>query len=148
MDSSPSLEKILISYSEFERLKNIESEYLKTQNSKEKNFELKSDQSSPSTSVFQKGEGTHQKSKKRTKLSALKDIDLSDDDTDVFEHIANIVAKKIRTQEPQPSTSLFQAESSTPLQVEVTSADTSPPISFAQKILKSDENDSFGKKNS
>ena len=77
----------------------------------------------------------------------MKDIDLSDDETDVFEHIANIVAKKIKAQEPQPSTSLFQGESSKPLQVEVTSADTRPPISYAQKILKSDENDSFGKKN-
>lgn len=135
--NDPSLEKILISYSEFERLKNIESEYNKLQESKGKTFEISSN-SVPSTSQSasdQKGKGREQHLKRLKNIVRSED-DLSDTDTDIFEHIANLVVKKIKPEEPH---------SSSLLQVGVTSPKTNPPLAFAQNIRKSDENDSYGK---
>jgi hypothetical protein len=133
--TDPSLEKILISYSEFERLKNIESEYIKLQESKGKTFEFSSSIPSTSQSTFdQKGKG-REHNLKRLKNIVRSEDDLSDTDTDIFEHIANLVVKKIKPEEPH---------SSSLLQVEVSSPKTNPPLTFAQNIRKSDENDSYG----
>ena len=142
--SNPSLENILIPYSEFERLKNIETEYIRIQESQQKNFDLKTDQ--PSTSRnFQTGKGSEYKMKKR---KITDDYDLSDTDSDsiapIVNHITKMVVKKIAAQKPQVFTSLFQAQDSLPLEVEVANEDTTPPLPYSQKISKGDENDSYG----
>ena len=134
--NDPSLEKILISFSEFESLKNIESEYIKLQQSKGKTFEISSN-SIPSTSqsaIDQKGKGKEQKLKRLKNIVTSED-ELSETDTDIFEHIANLVVKKIKPEEPN---------SSSLLEVGVTTPNTNPPLVFAQNIRKSDENDSYG----
>lgn len=140
--SNPSLEKILISYTEFERLKNIETEYIKIQESQQKNFDIKTDQ--PSTSS-QTGKGSEHKRKKRKPTI---DYDLSDTESDsispIVDHITKMVVKKIAAQKPQVFTSLFQAQDSLPLEVEVANQDTAPPLPYSQKISKGDENDSYG----
>ena len=142
--SNPSLEKNLISYTEFERLKNIETEYIRIQESQQKNFDLKTDQPSTSTN-FQTGKGIEHKRKKRKNTI---DYDLSDTESDsispIVDHITKMVVKKIAAQKPQVFTSLFQAQDSLPLEVEVANQDTTPPLPYSQKISKGDENDSFG----
>ena len=136
--SNPSLEKILISYSEFERLKNIESEYLKIQSSKSKLFELHSNTpSSTKRSFNQSGEGSGLKNQK------LNDSDNSDSEDDIYDVIANRLAKKLQ----KTKANQFEPQqTSSPLNIEVSSPNTAPPIPFSNPIKKSDENDKFDEK--
>lgn len=137
--SDASLQKILISYSEFERLKNIEAEHSKCDLKKEKTLEINSDSENPSTSkqsANQSGEGSSIAKKLHLLLQG------SGNEDDVFEHLANIVSNKI--QNSSQTTSLFQPEE-TFTTIEVATPNTNPPIGFSNPIRKMDENDRFGK---
>ena len=135
--NQPSLQKILISYEEYERLKNIESEYNKLQDQKQKEFEIPSKH-------HQTGEGSGESSKKAKLSHILEKVESdSDDDSEIYQRIARIVASRI--QPPVQTTDLFKTpESSQLMQIQSTSPKTSPPLPFENSIKKNDENDSFG----
>jgi hypothetical protein len=141
--TDPSLEKILISYSEFERLKNIESEYLNLQKSKQKNLEIFQDNPS-SSSTKQIGEGSVSQPKKRKLSTLFSKLTESDDEDDIIQHLTNIVASKI--QGSSTSTNVFSPSESESVQIALATPNTTPPLPFAHKIKKDDENDDFGKK--
>ena len=137
--SDASLQKILISYSEFERLKNIEAEHSQCQSKLAKTLQINTDSEKPSTSKQsenQSGEGSSIANKLHLLLQG------SGNEEDVFEHLANIVSQKI--QNTSQTTSLFQPKE-TFTTIEVTTPNTNPPIGFSNPIRKMDENDSFGK---
>lgn len=138
----PSLEKILISYEEFERLKNIESEYNKNQSEKQKDFEITSKNKHP---LAQLGEGSshHTKKSKLNRILEKVENDSDSDDEDLIHRIANVVASKI--QQPSTSTDLFKTpEANQLLEISTATPKTAPPLPFQNSIKKSDENDIFG----
>ena len=138
--TDPSLQKILISYNEFERLKNIESEYLNLQKSKQKNLEISHENQATSTQI---GEGSESKNKKRNLSAFFSHIDDSDDESDFIQHITTLVASKI--QGSSTSTNLFSpSKNSDTSQIALATPNTAPPLPYAQNIKKDDENNEFG----
>jgi hypothetical protein len=134
-----SLEKILISYSEFERLKNIESEYLNLQKSRQRNLEISTENPSTSNQI---GEGSDSQMKKQKLSSFSSKFSDSDDESDFIQHITNLVASKI--QGSSTSTNLFSPSKATTTEIALATPNTTPPLPYSQKIQKDDENDIFG----
>ncbi len=120
-----SIQKMFISCQEYDRLKKIESEYLNLKKNEQKTFEINN----------QSGGG-----KRPINIQTLFS-DESDDD-DVLEKIAKIVKDKIVNTSTNLWGSPNQATSTS-----IASPNTSPPLPFANSILKNDENDKFGKQN-
>jgi hypothetical protein len=129
-----SIQKMFISCQEYDRLKNIESEYLKLQQNNQKTFQI----GEPSSRIEQSGSG---KSSSKLHKILLQESD-DEDSEDIFEKIANIVKNKL--EKPSTDKDLWgqpQHLASTSLAL----PNTTPPLSFGNTIVKNDENDKFGK---
>jgi hypothetical protein len=132
-----SIQKMFISCQEYDRLKNIESEYLKIQQNKQKTFQI--EESTPSSSE-QSGSG---KTSSRLHKLLLQESD-SEDEEDIIDKIANIVKTKIeKTSTDKDLWGQRQNLTSTSIGL----PNTAPPLPFPNTILKNDENDKFGKLN-
>lgn len=136
--SDPSIQKILLSFSEYERLKNIESEYNRLLSSKRKSFVLNSEDNSAHNSSSQVGQG----SEITKNLKLLNES--SDEDDEVYQKVAKIVGKILQVPSTSQSQNLFEPKQKLS-SIEVSSPITTPPIEFPQPIRKSEENDSYGK---
>ncbi len=139
---SPTLERILISYSEYERLKNIEKEFVNLQQQHKHSLENTSDSDQlvhGNDQPNQFGEGIETPEKK-SKLTNLEEFI---EEPSVLEKIASLVATKI--QATSTPTSLFKPKDlSSPLTVGIATPITTPPQKFGFTIKKDDENDDFG----
>jgi hypothetical protein len=139
---SATLERILISYSEYERLKNIEKEYtaLQQQQQQHKHSSHTEDfdpLGQDNLKLNQYGEGDETSSKK----AKFEDII---QEPSVLEKIADLVASKIQT--TSTSTDLFKSkEQSSPLTIGIATPITTPPLPYGFALKKDDENDDFGK---
>jgi hypothetical protein len=137
---SATLERILISYSEYERLKNIEKEYTALQQQQQhKHSSNTEDPDHPiehNLKINQYGEGDETSSKK----AKFEDIVQQ---PSVLEKIADLVASKI--QSTSTSTDLFKPKDlSSPLTIGIATPITTPPLRYGFALKKDDENDDFG----
>ena len=133
-----SLERILISYSEYERLKNIEQEYMHLQQQQQRKHSLESQNKSEEDQIGEGSEIPH----KKLKLTNFLNED-TDEESSVLDKIATLVASKI--QGTSTYTALFKPkELSAPLTIGIATPNTTPPLNFGFSIKKNDENDDFG----
>ncbi len=165
-----SLKKTLISFDEYKRLKNIEAQFLKLQEEKQKNLEISSGTnvrkscaanfrgkkvirtlflnffffSGSNHQKTQSGEGLidhSQKKYKKLKLEKLIDDESDSEDEKFYQKIVNKVAQKLTN--TSPSTNLWHSSLS-PATATLLSSETSPPLPYQNDIKKDDENDIFG----
>ena len=157
---SASLKHILLSFEEYERLKNIESEYHKIHkkieqnlhlagsgNSKKTREEIEENQireeensDNDSSEEIQSGSGT---SNQPCQFGCGPQKQISNED-EFIKKIAILVTKKINPRLPETIWNNFNLTS--PSTSVVTPSNTNPAIHYDNTINKNDENDVYGKK--
>lgn len=142
-----SLQHILISYSEYERLKNIEKEFNKLQNNIHEKLQIPNGKNPElATSNSDSNEESEDNLKQSGRGENLNSKRKYSDDTDFIAKVAHLVSQQINPMvSARPVSSAWSNfDLSPPSTSVIGNTNTLPPLHYDIRSFKNKDNDSFG----